>query len=375
MSGTDEFFEDRTHQSEVKSAIVAKYFDAWANVIVNAQKRRRERSVGTLAYVDLFAGPGTYGDGIISTPLLVLRKAVQDTELRQRLVTVFNDQDPQSCETLRSAIAKLPDVDKLSYEPKVTNLEVGEQVVSLLEQMHTVPTLFFFDPWGYKGLSLRLIESAAKDWGCDCIFFFNYNRINMNLGLDNEAVQANLAAIFGPERAARLRQALRPMPPPEREVTILEELCKAVADVGPDYVLPFCFRNAQGTRTSHYLIFVSKHFLGYEIMKEIMARQSSTKEQGVPSFAYCPAEARQTLLFELSRPLDDLEEMLLSEFAGQTLTMKDVYMRHNVGCRYIKKNYKDILRALDDRGKISAGVHRRGYFPDRTVVTFPRRER
>jgi len=203
----------------------------------------------------------------------------------------------------------------------------------------------------------------------------NYNRINMHLGLDNEVVRANLNEIFGVQRANRLRERLRSMSPTEREATVLEELSEAIREIGPKYVLPFCFKNARGTRTKHYLLFVSKHFRGYEIMKEIMARQSSSQEQGVPSFVYYPAEARQTLLFELSRPLDDLEEMLLREFAGETLTMKEVYMRHNVGRRYIKKNYKDILRRLEERGRISASAHRKGSFPDKTIVTFPPRQK
>ena len=61
-----------------------------------------------------------------------------------------------------------------------------------------MPTFFFVDPWGYKGLSLRLINSVLKDWGCDCVFFFNYNRINMGLG--NDAVEKHMDALFGKER-------------------------------------------------------------------------------------------------------------------------------------------------------------------------------
>src|SRR5207248_10024637 len=40
-------------------------------------------------------------------------------------------------------------------------------------------TFLFVDPFGYKGLSLQLVNSVIKDWGCDCVFFFNYNRISM----------------------------------------------------------------------------------------------------------------------------------------------------------------------------------------------------
>ena len=43
-----------------------------------------------------------------------------------------------------------------------------------------------------------------KDWGCDCVFFFNYNRISMGLG--NEVVEEHMDALFGKERAEKLRE-------------------------------------------------------------------------------------------------------------------------------------------------------------------------
>jgi len=56
------FFNEQTGQSHVKIAIVSKYFDAWARVIINTQKRYPQRSPGKIAYIDLFAGPWRYGD-------------------------------------------------------------------------------------------------------------------------------------------------------------------------------------------------------------------------------------------------------------------------------------------------------------------------
>jgi hypothetical protein len=58
------------------------------------------------------------------------------------------------------------------------------------------------------------------------------------------------------------------------------------------------------------------------------------------------------MLFELARPLDDLEEMLLEEFAGQTRTMKEIYEQHNYGRRYVDKNYKAVLTKMELEGKI-----------------------
>jgi three-Cys-motif partner protein len=367
------FFDESREQSEVKTTIVTKYFWAWAKVMI-PQAQRRSKNI---AYIDLFAGPGRYKDGTQSTPILLLEKAIEDPDMRQMLVTMFNDANEDFSQSLEKAIYSLPGIEELKHPPEVHNFEVGEEIARKFDEMRLVPTLFFVDPWGYKGLSLDLIGSVLKNWGCDCIFFFNYNRINM--GLANNLVREHMNALFGEARAESLRMKLEAMSPYERELTIVEELVKALQDMGGEYVLPFRFVNDQGARTSHHLIFVSKHVLGYKIMKEIMARESSRMEQGVPTLEYNPADARYPFLFELSKPLDDLADMLLSKFAGQTLTMKQVHRKHHVGRRFIKRNYKEALRRLEADGRIITDppaenrIKREGKvtFADHVKVTFP----
>ncbi len=166
-----------------------------------------------------------------------------------------------------------------------------------------------------------------------------------------------------------------------REAFILEQLAQAIKAMGGHYVLPFIFKNETGCRTSHSLVFVSKHFKGYEIMKEIMARESSTADQGVPSFTYSPADATMPLLFSLNTPLDKLEEMLRCHFAGQALTMQQIYQQHSIDRRYVKKNYKAALLNLEQAGHISADPplkakapakgRRSGTFADTVLVTLP----
>ncbi len=372
------FFDESTEQSQVKSRIVEKYFWAWAKVITS-WTRRQDSKIG---YIDLFAGPGRYDDGSKSTPILVLERAIEEENIRDRLVSVFNDLNQDYTESLQSAIDSIPDIGNLRHEPIVINEEVGEKIVEIFEQMNTIPTLSFVDPWGYKGLSLRLISSFLESRGCDCIFFFNYNRINM--GINNQAVKEHMDALFGEERANELRAQLPDMHPNKRELTIVEAISKALREEGGEYVLPFRFKSQSGSRSSHHLIFVSKHIRGYQIMKDIMAKESSDAEQDVPSFEYNPAATfEQPLLFELSRPLDDLADMLLRDFAGRRRTMKQIYEQHNVGTPYIKSNYKDVLAKLEDEGKIQADppADRRPKrndkvtFGDNVDVTFPARSK
>jgi three-Cys-motif partner protein len=374
---TTHFFDETTEQSQVKAAIVSKYFWAWAKVIIPTAKR----FYGKIAYIDLFAGPGRYKDGTMSTPLMILEKAIKDPDMCRMLVTAFNDVDGDKSRSLETAINSLPGVGTLKYKPRVSNEEVGEKIVKEFEGHRLIPTLFFVDPWGYKGLSLRLINSVLKDWGCDCIFFFNYNRINM--GLPNEAVEEHMNALFGEDRADRLRERLKTLRPDERELAIVEEIAQALKEMGGEYVLPFCFKNEKGNRTSHHLIFVSKNFRGYEIMKEIMAGESSKADQGVPSFTYNPSDRKYPLLFELTRPLEELKNMLLEEFAGCRMRMQEIYEKHNVGRPFIEKNYKQVLGKMEAEGIITAdppAAKRRKYkgevtFGPNVLVTFPKKAR
>ena len=94
-------------------------------------------------------------------------------------------------------------------------------------------------------------------------------------------------------------------------------------------------------------------------MKDIMSHESTSDTQGVPSFEYNPADflPRQTLLFQLSRPLDDLKDDLLDTFRGRRLIMQEIYAKHNVDTPYIKKNYKDVLRELYDDGLFFSLCH------------------
>lgn len=264
------FFEQSREQSRVKAAIVSKYFWTWAKVVLPTAKKQ---GGGRIAYIDLFAGPGRYKDGTNSTPVMVLEKAIKDNELRQSLVTLFNDGDAENVSSLKTAIESIPNINSLKYRPQVMNEEVGTEIVKQFERMRLIPTLFFVDPWGYKGLSLGLINSVLRNWGCDCLFFFNYNRINM--AMTNDAVREHMNVLFGEERADRIRENLTGLKPNERESLILERLAEALKEMGGQFVLPFTFKDERSARTSHHLIFASKHFKGYEIMKGIMARESS----------------------------------------------------------------------------------------------------
>ncbi|MGI6121802.1 MAG: three-Cys-motif partner protein TcmP [Saccharofermentanales bacterium] len=373
----NDFFQVQREQSMIKARIVTKYFATWASIILNTLKKN-PRSTQRMAYVDLFAGPGKYDDQSKSTPILVLEVILSNPDLSSRMVTLFNDKKIDNIESLKTVITQLPGIENLKYKPLFYNIEVGDEVAKMFSSRKTVPAFFFVDPWGYKGLSLKLVSSIIKSWGCDCVLFFNYNRVNM--GVNNDAVKPHMISLFGEERFNKLRRKLsETQSADKREEIVVHELCDALRQSGSKYVLPFCFKSDSGTRTSHYLIFLSKKFLAYDKMKEIMAKESSDTKAEVPSFEYNPLDLfyKQVTIFDLSSsPLDGLKSELLEKYVGQEIDFLQLYKEHSVNRPFIKKNYKDVLRNMYDEGLISAidpetnKLPRKGTFSDKMRITF-----
>lgn len=368
---TEDFYDQQREQSEVKARIVAKYFKVWARIVIPSAKKRDNR----IAYIDLYAGPGSYEDGSKSTPLKILETAIADKDIRNMLVSIFNDKDEKHANALDNAIKTMPGYNTLKYKPTIYNMEVDEKLVKYFEEIKLIPSFFFIDPWGYKGLSLKLVGSVLKDWGCDCVFFFNYNRIKP--ALVNQMVGKHMWGLFGESRVKYIQSELKKLNKRRSERFIMGQLASAVKEMGYEFVHHFRFICPKGK--TYYLVFVTKHFKGYHTMKGIMAKESTSAPQGVPSYEYDPEERRRPTLIDFDRPLDDLCEMLLDEYASQELIVWEIYKKHSVDRPYILENYKEGLKKLESYGKIEANPpadnRRKNTMADRVKIRFPKRRR
>jgi three-Cys-motif partner protein len=119
------FFDEQSEQSQIKAAIVADYFWAWANVIIGAQQKYSQHAQ-KIAYIDLFAGPGRYRSGAASTPLMIMERAVVDPKIRERLVAIFNDRDEANNRSLETEINNIRGIELLKFKPEIWTGEVGE---------------------------------------------------------------------------------------------------------------------------------------------------------------------------------------------------------------------------------------------------------
>ena len=377
----DEFFTKRTFSSAKKSAILERFFKGWAAVLQSHSQR--------LLYIDLFAGPGTYDEDeygnvgssdnqIYSTPLRILKAAATDTRFAKALVSIFNDGNPIYVERLRAAVAALPERSALKYDPQFFCDMVSDQIAGAFNGVRMAPAILFVDPFGYKGLTRRLIGSVLKDWGSDCVFFFNYNRVNQALGQDQ--FDAHLYGIFGKERTEQMRGEVRNIRDPfKREEYILKKVFEAMAEIGGKYAISYRFRKPDG-RTRQHIVFTSKNLRGYDVMKKSMASESFETADGVPTYEFVePGEP--TLFQEVLPPrafpwtIDRLADDLKKRYARTEKSFKEIFQEDYVSTPYVEKNYRAAILALQKRGAVAlskpdGSAVRTGSCPLDTLVKF-----
>lgn len=369
------FFEEPKEHSIVKTTIVTKYYPAWANIM-----KSRLRS-DKMAYFDLFSGPGRYDDGTASTPVKILEATIANEVLRDQVITYFFDENPGCVEALQANFDDLPGVETLKFKPHVEVAKAEENPLrEVFATASIVPSYIFLDPFGYVGVTSKLIGDILRNWGCDVLFFLCYPRIVS--GLVNNLVRPRMDALFGHDRVDQLRVHLRGLKPHEKEPVILSALEESINSIGTwnkrRYVQTFRFCKETGTVT-HHLVFVTKNPTAHLIMKGIMAKQSTGPIDGVANFEY-RTNAPQILIASTA-PIDTLMDNLLVMFRGRTLSIEEIVAEHHYGTPYIPKNYQEALKRLCyDRGAVTAvrgkmrpplKPHKRDMPLEETYITFP----
>lgn len=365
---TDQFFESQSEQSRVKAKIVSDYFIRWSKVMVNNVKKYDSYATDKIIYLDLYSGPGSYDDGSFSTPILILNYALADADMRDHLLCIFNDADEESIKKLENKVVGLPNICDLKYAPKFFQGQVDSSIENWLKNTRMPPTLLFADPFGYKGVTLELINSVLKDFGGESIFFFNYNRTQS--AIKNSKVEGHMDALFGKQRADKLRE-LENGTGDQKEEEIINALVDALTEKYGRYYCLFRFPSLKKDMTSHYLVYVTKGALGYEYMQDVMYKNSDYIDSfGIASFKCEPSVSPQLSFFN---PLQDLAAKLSRDFKGSKKILNSFWLEHSVGSRFIRKNYVEAVKLLGDQGLVSfegSVPKQRSQCSDKTIICF-----
>ncbi len=359
-------FNEQKEQSLIKTEIVTKYFNAWANILSLRYLK--------IAYIDLFAGPGIYSDGNKSTPVIITENILNNHKFIKKTQLYFNEKNPEYYHELKHNISNLNNIEKLKYPPIFQNIEIDYDTPKQFMKPK-IPSFCFFDPAGYKGLSLNLIHSFGKDIGTDIIFFFNYNDINR--GITNPKVTPEMIHLFGDKHYNILLNKIKNQTGQNRESIIVNEMAQAIKDIGINYILPFRFKFIGKERTSHYLIFASKNLTGFTIMKDIMYAIGEKDYNGIGKFEFIPSCDKQNfqqlnIIDFFNTPFEEFKQNICEKYHGRCMTVKEFIKNDISYTKFVQSQYKEALKQLETEKRILCNPQNRkkNTMADTVTITF-----
>ena len=333
MSKTeDDFYKTQTKQSLIKSLIVKDYFAGWFSIINHRYK-------GDYLYLDLFSGPGSYDDGNISTPMYIANEINKNQKMLDKIYLHFNDYKVKYISKLKDNITTQFNPNFINDRISFTNLTINEQTIQFFKKIiRGRSTLLFYDPFGYKVVSIKTLNELITNFGSDCIFFFNYSRLNR--AINNPKTEHLISPFFGNTNGLeRLRSLLRNKDSFSRQELILNDLYESFLIKGC-YTTKFKIYNDKNA-LSHCIIIVSHHPSGLDLAKKTFFKHSSDDSNEVKMFEYHPDKRGK---FNYEHSIQLLKDRILKnsvEYDGLKTT--SLYKKDHIQTEYILNHYKKAL--------------------------------
>lgn len=351
MSQHDSFFEEQREQSHLKTEIVVCYLEAWCSIVWPQLKAHGHKSI---KYVDLFSGPGIYDDGRPSTPLEVMNLLEREEWLQDTLETTFFEEKTSHYERLKEVIYGHPVFTKLRFKPNIKNQAIRQTEIQSVLDIADTGTFTLIDPFGYKDVSLELLDVVSRDRCCECLFFLSVSGIERNVvDIQKRGQFENLLGPSGYRKVTEI--ANRPHSSLEFMRGLIEALRGELTRLKKVYVLSFCFEYPDRKKPSHCLVFVSKHPKGFEVMRDIMIKRSIKDSDDFPLYMFSPIRRIENTQQEMftGGMLLALAEELLSVYRGQLRSAQWVLHDQTLmGCPYRDKLVRKALTHLWNAGKI-----------------------
>ena len=361
MTEENGFFKKQTDSSRVKASIVSEYFPQYCRILSSKHIPERYR------YIDLFSGPGIYEDGNVSTPIMLARNIVLDVFLRERVQFIFNDLNYS--EELKANFESEFPQGTFPKGVDFMNMEVGacERVYRSLERYtmtrdnrgywrNEMPSLLFFDPFGYKGMKTESLAKFLRNWGNEVFLFINTKRINP--ALENEQFE-DLMRLWFPTRFDTLKVEVRKQTSVSARLDFIltslrEEFVKLLGDKSPVYCCAFRFQEEDSRTTSHYILHITKGSKGFELAKSVYNKFANEDLvlNGSNTYTFDPKKCANdfTLFGDTHEAAEALKDMLCKEFKGQTVCVQQLFIEHQKTSKYSRDHYTEALRLAVKEG-------------------------
>jgi three-Cys-motif partner protein len=258
-----------SQHTQVKHSILDKYLKTWISIRGSNSKK--------LAYIDGFAGKGSYNDGSPGSPIIAMIDGQSQIDNIHRgpgglekFLCFFIEKNEKNYRDLETIVKeKAPFCKDVDYELRLGLFEeTAKEFIEFSKESPTIPMLFFIDPFGWDGVPFDIIKGILDNPQTEILFTFMIR--DMNRFLDSEPHQNSLKSIFGGssyESCVNSENRVEGLL--NQYTTLLRE------QTGAKYILPFMMSDSDTRRAIYYLIFASHHPLGLRKMKEVMKGESS----------------------------------------------------------------------------------------------------
>jgi three-Cys-motif partner protein len=347
-----------------KHAILGRYLEAWIPILSHG-------NFPEIAYVDGFAGPGTYSKGEDGSPIIALKAMLgHAANIKAKCQFHFVELDKARAaalsEGVEALLASFPDRNRVSVDVYDKSFEAAyPEIRKKLSNSGNPPTFAFIDPFGWK-LPFKIVADIMKRPSSEVLINFMFEEINRFLSHEDQP--GNFDALFGcPDWRACLS-----LSGSSRNQALRDLYARQITESGNSrYVRYFEMKNSNNA-TDYYLFFATNKLLGLKKMKYSMWK---VDEFGAFSFSDA-TDPFQTVLF--SEPnFAILQRQILEEFSGKSVRVEvlEEFVLEKTAFR--ETHYKkQVLKMLEEQipPLITIGTpkvgRRRGDFPPGTTITF-----
>ncbi len=247
----------RDDQTQGKHLVLQHYLTGWLPILGRSNDR--------LLFVDGFAGPGEYADGEQGSPLIAL-ECVRRHKASGRLdgvkvTCVFIEEDHKRADHLRGVLDGLSVPDTKPIVISGTFDENMKQILDFVDRARStlVPSFVMIDPFGAKGVSMKVVERILQNPKSECMISFM--RESIRRWRDHPEWERHLDGLFGTDewRDAKAMDEVSAM-------QFLHDLFERQLKFhGAKLVVPFDLW--RGNRHVYTLYFTSDHLKGCDLMK------------------------------------------------------------------------------------------------------------
>ena len=300
----DTVWELKPHTA-AKHSILRRYLQAYFPKLASTQTR--------LVFIDGFAGPGEYEGGEPGSPIVALDSLTEHSHFPKmsncRFTFLFIEERKDRFDNLRAILEERDDLPNVAMAMRCGTFEEHMvKVLSDLGERTMAPAVVMVDPFGPKGLPLKLLRRLADYSKTELLVSLMYEPISRFL--EHPTFESHLDDLFG-TRDWRDAAGLEA----DAKKAFLSQLyARQLREIGMEHVRLFEMRDG-GNRTEYFLAFATHHKEGLRVIKDAM--WNVDRAGGIEFSDFTAPSPEQGTLFTAEPKYEELRKLVMGQFVGQ----------------------------------------------------------